>query len=163
MPQVQNSDAIQAIRDSARLSISEGFPQMLSNTIVPILDMTPRVHRLTNQIRSASSTSTGTTTPYTTSATKETYLTYLSADYIKDSSNNMASGGTSITVTTEDGVVRAPMFFSFITLTAQSEEKVIHFNPPLKLAKGTQIDWGVSFTLGVMVRTITLGFFEIEP
>lgn len=160
MPQVQNSDAIKAIRDGARLSISEGFPQMLSNTIVPVMDMTPDFHRRATISKNSIGTTTGAISVYTTAANKDFYLTGLNMSFIKDVICDTA--GMSLTVTTE-GINKTIFGFPTITLTAQTANLSHDFTVPIKIDPNTVISLSGTFTAGVLVRNISIFGFEVIP
>lgn len=64
--QIQNSETIKEVREGARLSISEGFPQRLAEAIVPVMEVNPKQLRICNIVKSASAINATSGTIYTT-------------------------------------------------------------------------------------------------
>lgn len=161
MVAIQNSDAIKAIRDGARLSISEGFPQLLGSVVSPVMDMTPDLHRKIEVIGQNDSGSTGTLTIYTTSAINDFYLCSISFSMSKDATCN-ATGTLSVQVT-KNAVLKPIVGIALIAVTAQSDVLTLSFPYPILLDKSTAISLPVTFTLGAMTRTATIFGFEVVP
>lgn len=161
MPKIQNTEAIKAIRDSARLSVSEGFPQELDTRVVPVIDMSPIINKEINVVRSQNSTASGAVNIYTTNNSGG-YRFYLKSIYfamIKDSNCDVANGVINVTANV-DGVNRTLVAIPVLTTTAQNEAVYIYFNTPVKLDLGATITMAATFTLGAMARTCTITGYE---
>lgn len=129
---IQNEEAIRIIRNGAKLTLSEGFPQVLLPNVVPVMDMTPRFHRVVNIVRNATSA----TTIYTVPSDKDFYLTYASLS----AAQSAAGTGVSLSITVViDGVARNLMDMATITLQACTESASNNFVPPVKVDRGSNI------------------------
>lgn len=130
--QIQNADATRIIRDGAKLTLSEGFPQVLLPNVVPVMDMTPRFHRVVNIVRNGTSAS----TIYAVPSDRDFYLTYASL-----SAAQAATGtGVSISITVViDGVTRNLMDIATVSLQACTENVFNSFMPPVKIDRGSNI------------------------
>lgn len=135
--QVQNPEATAIIRDQAGLTIAEGFPQNLSSSIVPVMDMTPNFHRLINRVLSATSGSSSVSLG-TTDANKVSYLQGFSLSMHKDAAMDVATGSCSLTVSM-NGISTVIARIPYITLTAERESIFIALPKPIKLDKNTSI------------------------
>jgi hypothetical protein len=161
MVQIQNTDAITAIRDGAKLSISEGFPQQLSNVVVPVLDMTPDNHRKDTVLASLTQTTTGAMTVYTASADRDTYITGASISFVKGATCDIASGAIALGIT-QLSLARTLISISVLTLTAERDKVFIAFQNPVKIDRGTTITLSGTFTAGALVRSANIIGFEVE-
>lgn len=153
---IQNTDLINNAREQARLSISEGFPQMLGETIVPILDASPNQNRFCNIVRR--NTGTGTITIFTTPADKDFYLTYAMLSTIKDTASTATTSGINITV---QGNTVSIISIAGITLTAQDQIAVATFSPPIKIDRNTVI--GTTANAGVNRSDGSIAGYTVEP
>lgn len=158
--QIQNEEATRIIRDGAKLTLSEGFPQVLLPNVVPVMDMTPNFHRIANIVKSNFSASTGAITIYTTQNEKEKdfYLTHVNINLTKDVTCDAASGRIALSVTI-GGLAADLCSFSILTLTAQDKSTSIAFQKPIKIDKNTAITFAGTFTAGAMVRSASIGGF----
>lgn len=157
---VQNPDALSALRSQAGIPLVE-TPQGMQNTIVPVIDMTPRFHDLAIISKGSSATSSGTsTTVHNISSDKDFYLTAASLGLIKDATNDAATGNLSLQGTSNGSsalILRIPV----LTLTAQNNTISLVFNPPLKLDRGTSISTSQgTFTAGNYVRVSCITGYE---
>lgn len=118
MVQIQNTDAINAIRDGAKLSISEGFPSNLANTVQPVLDMTPDNHRTIEISRFQTAINATATAIYVTPADQDFYLTNACLSMIKDAT---ATSLTSRITAVINGQTQTLLVIAGITLTADSQ------------------------------------------
>lgn len=163
MVKIQNSDAIKEIRDAARLSISEGFPQDLAKSIVPVMEMNPNLLRKTTVVFEGSTTATGALTLGTSSSTKDTYVTGFTFNYIKDATCDTASGNLRLLLT-RNGQILQVARMAVLTLTAQSGQMAHQFANPIKIDRGTAVQIGSNtFTAGAMVRAANVYGYEVEP
>jgi len=158
--QIQNSSTIRELRTAAGLSISEGFPQGLANQIVPVIELNPKLFRLTNVLRDAASVSTGSTTIFTTSSDKDFFLTNVS---LTTEANATADSVFTKMEVIQDGVTRVIALIRKLSLTAHSSSLVLQFNNPLKVDRGTAITITQSFTVGASTTGGLIAGFEVEP
>jgi len=136
MVKIQNSDAIKAIRDNARLSISEGFPQDLDLKIVPTMDMTPDFHRICDVVKNATAINATSGTIYTTPADQDFYLTGATLSVIKDVTATSLNSSVKVTI---NGEVRSLLRISSLTTTVQSECMTMDYPTPIKIDRNTNI------------------------
>jgi len=118
---VENANRILASKAGDYLSDEVQGPV----AVIPILP-------ITNIIKTANSSTTGSVTLYTTPTDKDFYLTSLQISLIKDATNDNATGtiGFSITV---DGVVIVPLGLAVLTLTAQNSNAVLPLSISIKV------------------------------
>lgn len=154
---IQNEEATRIIRDGAKLTLAEGFPSVLLPNVVPVMDMTPDFHRITNIVKSNFSASTGAITIYTTQNEKEKdfYLTHVTINLTKDATCDIANGRVALSVTI-GGLSADLCSFSVLTLTAQDKSASIAFTKPIKIDKNTAITFAGTFTVGAMVRSASI-------
>jgi len=147
MINIQNTDAINAIRNSAKLSISEGCPQQLIRSVQPVMDMTPVFHKKTDFVKSNSRTTNGTTTVYTVPTDRKTFVTGVLLSYCGDA----AFTPTQIEVyTTINSVATSLARIAAATLAAASNDTVyVQFAHPIELSKGASIAHAFAFGAGV--------------
>lgn len=159
---IYNSDASRALIAGAGLTGADVVPQELAEKALPTIDMTPDFHRVTTISAGSTATSTGNGTVYTTSANKDTYITNITYNMIKDVACDVATGNIAVTANV-DGISKNIILISTITLTAQTYSISIPFKNPLKLGRNTTILMTGAFTAGVMVRSCTVQGFETNP
>ena len=160
MPTINNSKLIKNIIDTAKLNISrDQVPTELASKIVPVLEVSPG--KIINLFETKSQTITGNIYPYTTPNDKTFYLSQISLSMIKDAACDIASGNIIVYVTLIKGNVQQAISIPVLTLTAQSEEQKIKFNPPIQLMKNSSIFVTGTFTLGNLIRSVkVLGHIE---
>lgn len=107
--------------------------------------------------RSISGTLTGITTP----TNQDFYLLGFDYDMIKDSACDLATGPLYIYIY-QNGNQKPIYVCPTITLTAQTQNKSIMFNHPIKIDKGTAITTNATFTAGTLIRTLNLYYFIDE-
>jgi len=136
MMQVQNTDAIKAIRDGAMLSISEGFPTLLQKHIQPVMDCTPEFHRRIN-IDVATSAGTLVTTP----TDRDFYITGLYISFTKTG----ADTGTAASITTTiDGNSATIHTIGCINAQADAQSVFVPLQHPLKVDRGAAVTLAVA-------------------
>ena len=164
MIQIQNADAINAIRDGARLSLAEGFPTNLLPNIQPVLDMTPHFHKKINKVVSIldrSTTATGVTI-YSVPAGRKFYIcgVYLNGSFAA------TSDATSVFLTgTIEGIPTD--FYHLCKLTLVSSV-ILQTNPalfypvPIIIDGGTNITFTSVFAVGAQTLTAQIYGYEVE-
>ncbi len=159
---IQNSSTIKEIRSAACLSISEGFPQDLSNQIIPVINVNPKDYNEGRIFAHGSSVAAGTVTIYTCSSTLDTFIMSCSYSFSKNVACDIASGRTAIQIIGFDGVTYAILSLAVLTLTAERDSISISFNKPLHVKKGSVIQIVGAFAAGAMARSYIVSGYEIE-
>ena len=161
--QIQNENASSIIREEAKLTLAEGWPQVLLPNVVPVMDMTPSFHQLTTIIKDSTTSANTNPTIYTVPAKKVFYLTALKLSYRKDATCDASSGQQVITATI-DGSTVVICGLASITLTAESESIYQNFQRPIRLKAGSAIVSGRSgaFTVGALQRSATVYGYELD-
>jgi len=164
MPQNNNSDLTENLIRAGRLSVgADKVPSEFSEKVVYVADATPNFNRVIDVVSGANPTTTGAATLYTTSTTKDFYLTNLRIGVIKDSTCDIATGIISITANVL-GVSKNILTIPVISLTAQSENANIQFEGRgMKLDRGAVVSISGTFSVGVMVRTASVFGYEVNP
>jgi len=163
MVQIQNADAINAIRDGARLSISEGFPTNLSNVVQPVLDMTPHFHKKCNVIKSLNQTATTAgTTIYAVPAGRKYYICGISvngyASAVADSTKIEIIGVIDGITTNIYNIAKS----SLVATNFVNTVPCMFFPVPIVIDGGTNITYKSEFTVGAQTAYITLYGYEVE-
>lgn len=158
MIKIQNSDAINAIRSAATLSISEGFPQELDTRVQPVMDMTPINNIYTEILGATSRSTTGSSAVLSADEDNFYYITGIQFCATADASCDCTDfwvGGLVNNVSYR--------FINFIrtTLTAFNQSETLYFNKPfkIKVATGATISLNQTFTVGTCSsRVIIYGY-----
>lgn len=159
--QVQNPQAGEIIREQAGLTLAEGFPQNLSSSIVPVMDMTPDFH-IKFYTAAAAVAATGSGGVISAKASVKYRIHGFLASFVKDATCDGADGSISWTFT-QDGVTRTLASFPVITLTAQSNQIGLMFDNPIICDENSAISTAsYTFTAGKCRRNIVLYISEIN-
>lgn len=157
MTRVNRTDVIQkAVNDLAFSQSGEKIPNETLDKIQLVYSLN---NEFANVVIGANQSTTGSFTIYTTSASKDFYLSSITASFAKDSTCDIATGAINITANV-GGISRALAGFSVITLTAQANNLQITFAKPIKIDKSAAIAIGGAFTLGVMARFLSISGIE---
>jgi len=161
--QIQNEDATRIIREQAKLTLSEGFPQVLLPNVVPVMDMTPRFHRRTNIIKDSGTTANSNPTIYTVPAKKILYVTGARLAFVKSADCDCGTGFNLISCPV-DGASVTLISLPVLALTQERDSGQITFDNPIKLTAGTAIlnNRAASFTTGSMARSATIYGYEVD-
>jgi hypothetical protein len=73
--QIQNAEATAIIQKEAKLTLSEGFPQVLAATAIPVIDMSPFFHKTADIIKAQTLEDATSATIYTVPSKKYFFLT----------------------------------------------------------------------------------------
>ena len=161
--QIQNPSAGMIIREEAGLTLAEGFPNELSRSVIPTMDMTPSFHRKTDLIKSATRTTTGSGTVHSTHAVAETYITGIFLSLVKDVSADTASNDPFVLTAVINGVSTNLARVGVLTLTAQNQSIYIKFANPILVDKGTNMTiTGAAFTAGSVAKSGTIYGYEVQ-
>jgi hypothetical protein len=159
MAQIYNSDLTEALVKGAKIAVAvDKVPDQLGQTVVPVLDVTPRVHRVAIA-RSVASSSTGGATIFTTPTNKDFYLTGLFISM----SDNAACDGIYVRIqATINTTVYDLIRLQKQTLVATNLQDGISFSVPIKIDKGTGINMDNNFSVGTSVRAASIFGFEVD-
>lgn len=136
MPIIYNDQLQREIIDAVKLK--QGFdsiPNVLSGTVVPVIEVNPKLTRNVECARGVCSNATSANI-LVTDAAKSTYIVAAAMSVIKDVTST--STGSDIRVTI-GGLTRSLLTIPGITLTVQQQSLSITFNHPLKVDSGSTI------------------------
>lgn len=133
---LQSADAKRAFSDATKTQALE-CPVRVGDTIIPIVDITPRKNRIVNLIKNATASNATSATVYSVPTTQDFYLTGFHCSYIKDATSTATSCGINFTEA-ETGLV---IYYNFgcFTLTANSGTMERDFTFPIRVKRGTNI------------------------
>lgn len=154
--QIQNPKATEIIRDQAGLTIAEGFPQNLSSSIVPVIDMTPFIHAK-SKIRSASRGTTGSSTIYAVAATKRFFATGAYISFNADASCDCTEFWIGCV---QDGVNSTRMLSIMRNASvAENRSQYANFPFPIEIDSGTNITLNQTYSAGsASSRMLVFGY-----
>lgn len=159
--ETQSSELIKEIQQATKTPTMLGVPRTIGNTIIPVIEVNPKVVK-TGAVKTGYRTTSGGVTMLTTPAAQDLYVTDVSFSIIKDAACDLATGPIQITGTINAGQVSL-IEIAGITLTAQSNTQQVHFSHPIKMDRNTSISiTNQTYTAGVMIRTCTLSYFVDE-
>ena len=134
-----NSDLTKEIILAGRIQSSDSIPNQISNQIVPVIEVNPKILKNDLILCASVKSTTGAQTALTTSATKDTYMTGFTWSIVKDATCDVATGSLSFTVIDENNVTITPARIACLTLTAQNQTITYQFKNPVKLARSSII------------------------
>lgn len=163
MARIHNAQLTKEVIEGAKIQTShDAVPQQLAKSVVPTMETNPKLLRIINYHKSASRVTTGTESLATTSATKDTYITNIHFSFVKDATQDGATGHQSVQGTI-NGLVRDLISTAMLVTTAQNETCVINFCTPVKLDRNTAISmWAPAYTTGLMCRSCNIFGYEVE-
>lgn len=158
MVENQNVEVRNRLAELTKVSPSSMLPNSLSNSIQPTLDLKPFSSNIVKQgvIISAGST---TTTLYTTSTTKDFYITGACLSVIKDVTNPSVAEWIQCYI---GGALIPIIYISSLALTAQSESNTISFPYPIKVDRNTVIELKATNTTASITLTGVIYGIETE-
>ncbi len=131
--------------------------QTSNNTISPVVDINKD---RSDKFASSTTAVNGTATLLTTSSIKRTYVCGFTLAQVKDSTCNVATGGTLSIRVRIGGVIVDLAYLPVITLTTQENSVSLSF-PPVEVDKNTAIELASgAHTLGVWVKAGSVSYFE---
>jgi hypothetical protein len=163
MSTIHNGDTLKEVREGGNLQPgADIIPSILQNTIVPVMEVNPKLLRRINFMTGTSTATTGVLSTGNISTTKDFFLVGISIGLTKDITCDAASSGIQVFCTPEGMTGNITLLnFPILTLTAQDIHKTVMFPMPIKLNKASSaIASTVSFSAGACVRTIQIwGYF----
>lgn len=160
--QIQSAEAQQAIREEAKLTIGDGWPQNLLPNVQAVIDMSPSTHRITNWAKNSSPTATSSSnTIVTVESDKRTFVTSMQLGFVKDATCDAGDGQMTARITI-NGILTTVAAFQLITLTAQSQYLHITFKDPIEVTPGGIVQLAQpTFTAGKFGRSCVVHGFQI--
>jgi len=161
MVQINNLDAIKAIREGTRMSNVDPAPTELGKTAVPVIDMTPDFHRKIQFLTDATATNATSATFLTTPTDRDFYLVGYVLSVVKDVT--ALSTSTAITGTPFGGSAQAIVRIPTLVTTAERAQISHTLAYPLKMKRGTTITISNSDATANIVGAGTIyGYYDFE-
>lgn len=159
---IYNSDLTKELREGAKIQIGvDGIPSEIAEKVVPTMEVNPKLLRNTNITISVIAVATGAQVVYTTPLDKDFYLTNAEVSMIKDVTCDQATGSLVLNCT-QDGATKNLVRIPIIALTAQNFAQSINLNCPMKIDRGTNLNYTASYTAGVMARVAGIKGFTVD-
>jgi hypothetical protein len=157
MGEIFNSDLKNNIIEGAYLKVGQDLPApTLSNQVVPVMEVNPKLLRLTNFMKSGNCVVINSgATILTTDANVDTYIT----DYTACYGNSIDSQATAanLTFTTYEGTARSVSIFTNTTGAINNQSISVNLKNPIKIKRGTDIKAQILGTaVGSSILTISL-------
>lgn len=130
-----NSELIREVQNATKIQTINGVPRSISNQIVPVIEVNPKVVKEAKYSTASLSNSTGTTF-FTTPTNQDVYLCSAHIAVIKDAGNTSTNSSLTSTV---NGLNLSFLSVPHLTTTAQSISSSIVFPHPIKLDRGVTI------------------------
>lgn len=158
MARINSTNVIQkAVNDLGLSTSHDNIPTETLDKVQCTYDLNTH---FSNFFLGTQSTTTGTLSILVADPKRDFYITNISASYVKDATCDSATGQYTIGVT-NNGLAKNFLQFPIITLTAQSSRIDLALSYPLKCDRNTNITFGGAFTVGVLVRNISvIGFYK---
>jgi len=156
---IQSKEVIDKISDELKVQPSLEIPRQLAKDIQLVYNVNPR--RVLQVVTGVTRLISGNVTMFTAPTDRDFFLTSASLNNQSD----VSCDNTTITmaVTPEGAAPEQVLLFSKITLTVFQHGETVHFNPPIKIERGSGIDFGSVFTVGVSVSGATLTGYTTDP
>lgn len=156
---IQNETALRAIREQAKLTQAEGYPQNLLPNVQAVMDMSPEFHVYNSNVFSVGSGATGVASVYTGSPGKRLVITGYLFTIAKDVTCDQSTTSLSI-IYTKNGVAQTLCSIAVLTLTVQTETIMLTLKDPIYTDNGTSVTSSVTFTAGTLRRTAMVYGYE---
>jgi hypothetical protein len=158
---IYNSNLTKELIEGARLQQNQsGIPSEIAEKVIPVMEVNPKLLRITNYSGLINGTATGNITAVT-SATKETYITDLVISVIKDVVCDVTTGRIQLAAVINGQSINLASI-AVIALTAQNINLSISLVNPLKVDLGSTITFTGAFTAGVMSRSVVILGYTID-
>jgi len=162
MVRINNTDLMNELRDVAKIQVgSDMIPNVMSNQVVPVIDVNPKHARIINLVESVSKSTTGAANVYTTPTSNDFFLCGVNSSFDKNVTCDLADGRLALVVTI-NGAEKVIIGHSVITLTAERGEIAVDFNRPIKLDRNTTIYMAGTFTAGKLLRQISIYGYIVD-
>lgn len=134
---IHNSDLTNELKEGAKLQqLNDIVPNILSNQVVPVMEVNPKLLRRINYARDGTSTNSTGGTLVTTPADKDLFITSIILSFSKDATATSLFSGVTCII---NGLTVSMIKIATLTLTAERGEIAIDFNSPIKPDRNTAI------------------------
>lgn len=161
MVDIQSKEVIDKISDDLKIQPALQIPRELAKQIQLTYNINPKFNNAVRFVAAGRAT-TGSTTIFTTSADRRTFLTGVHFQYQHDAAVNSTFLALSA-VPVFRNVAENIIIFNKITLTANQDRVFVPFPVPMELAPSSSIVITQTFTLGVGVMNGGITFYEVDP
>jgi hypothetical protein len=158
MVEHQSKEVVDKISDELKIQPALLLPREIAKQIQLTYNVNPL--RPSTILRSTALTSTGVGTIFTTPSDRDFFLTAATMSIQCDSTATTTAYSMKMFV---EGVSKALISISKITLTTTSKELAICLKFPLKLDRGTTITLNQTFGAGVSVMSGTITGYVTDP
>lgn len=133
-----NSNLTKEIIDGAKLQQNlGGIPSEIAEKVIPVMEVNPKLLRVNNIVRGNISTGTSTVL-YNIDSNEDFYLTSASISNSKTAADSNTNCYIGVVLPQESGT-RALLYLAGTTLTAESGQLCLNFNPPILLKRASTI------------------------
>jgi len=131
----------------------------ISDQVNPVIQPTMEIKPFANIVRGVANANTGGTTIFSTPTDKDFFLTYvqISGSSLADADNTSFNAFANI-----DGVNEELVQVQKQTLTAHTFTQAVHFDPPIRIDRGTGITVNTAFTVGAARKSGCLNGYTVE-
>jgi len=153
-----NTQVLEELRNAAKIQPGsrETFPSNLSGSIVPTIELNPKIVANAD-VRRGIATDTTSTTILTTQTGVDTYITSVALSVLKDA--GATSTRSEVLATNSEGKSIQLLTIAGAAATAQSETISITFPHPIKLARGTTVTVANSAGATYVSAAATISYF----
>lgn len=152
----RNTEVNEEIRDVLKLQQNfDGVP----GKILPVVNVNPKHARVTNVVESVRTTSASATTAYTAPSDKDFYLTGI---FIQHMCDNADDGSEVVFRCVINGAVKKIVTLGKLTLTAFSQGFTIPFPNPIKVDRGSVMDFDTNATVGNRALSMSVFGYLVE-
>ena len=139
MVTINNQELKKAFSESTKTQLLEQPTQVDNSRVIPIIDVTPKNYKSCDIVRFKQASNTAAAqTIYTVPSNKDFYLTSCSLSVTKDATSTSIRTYIQVTI---DGANQQLLSIAGITLTAQSQGLTMSFPVPIKIDRGTSIQF----------------------
>lgn len=159
MVEIQSKEVIDKISDELKIQPALIIPRELMDKIQLVYNInSPNRDSI---IRSVSRSTTGSSTLFTTSATRPFFLT--SATLVNQSDVTADNTAISLVATPFGQATINPILLNKLTTTVFSGQISQRYDPPILLARSSSITLGSTFTVGASISGASITGFETDP
>jgi len=160
MATINNSDLKKELIDGAKIQLSvDNVPGELAKSVVPVMEVNPKLLRTCNIVRNCYSYDTGPATVYTTPTDKDFFLTNAVFSSEDDVTSDSTSPRMEVVIDKQTQIL---LSFRKISGTATSKTMALNFNSPIKLDRGSVIQISRIVTVGVSIINGTIVGYTVE-
>jgi len=161
MADIHNSDLKREIIDGAKINTAfDKIPQQLAEKVVPVMETNPKFFRTINVVESGSRDTSGQIALYTTPTDKDFYITSVQINNQSDVTADNTDAYISTKLPDGNSATLAQLF----KLSTTVFQGVINlsFPIPIKIKRGTAINFGSTFTAGASITGAGITGYIVE-